>query len=270
MNMTTNLKNADAARHILQSRLTRLAKIRNHRGDPHNIMLTGSAGTGKSFACELLASDLGLPYYFIEQVVMPHEVVGARDAHTGEWRHTGLTRAALNGGVVAFEEYDAWAPRPTLAANPVLANRHIVNPATGEVLPLHKDCIIVALANTWGTGATMEYVGRNKMDASSIDRFGARLHWTVDENMERKIADNDEVTNFVQHCRGNVERAKIKVLISPRASFAIADMVENGFTIMEAAEMNFLAGLSKSDRGVVLEGTEEYLVEGELPFRYLR
>lgn len=259
-----------AHRHILQDRVEKVAKLRDGRGNPMNIQLTGPAGSGKSTAIELAAKNAGVPYYFIEQVVMPHEVIGSRDPHTGEWKHTGLTLAALHGGYVAFEEFDGWAARPTLAAHPAMANRHIVNQATGEVVKLHPDCVIFALTNTWGQGATMEYVGRNKMDAASLDRLGARIHWTVDERMERKVADNDEVADFVQHCRRNVERAKLKVLISPRATFAIATLVEGGFSILEAAEMNFLAGLSRTDAAIVLEGTEDYLAEGPLPFHYVR
>lgn len=258
-------------KHRLQSRLERLVAADRHGVRP-NVLLTGGAGSGKSSAGKLLATQLGLPFYFIEQITMGHQLVGSRDPHTGEWRHTPFTKAALEGGVCMWEEYDAWMPNATLAGNVPLANRYLSNPVTGEVIDLHPDCIIIACANTWGQGATMEYVGRNKMDGAALDRFDVRLHWDYDEQLEKKMCHDPDVAEFVQMCRYNAEKAKLRVLITPRATKAIDALVHKGFSVLEAADMHFLAGLSKADRAVVLDGTEMYHGDGntgELPFKHV-
>jgi hypothetical protein len=258
--------------HNLYSRLVRLALARSDTTG-FNILMTGPAGAGKSKAAYMLAEDMGLPFSYLPQINMAHELVGSVSPVSGKWQHTALTRAALHGGVVVFEEYDAWGPRPMLAANPILANRIITDLETGETIPLHKDCIILAAANTWGQGATMEYVGRNKLDAAALDRFDARLHWKYDEQLERAISGDHEVADFVQLCRSNAAKANIKVLISPRATLAIAKMAAAGFGIIEAAEMSFLAGLGRNDRAVILEGSEMLIEAGDnagLPFKFVR
>lgn len=264
----TNIVKA-APQHILYPRLVK-AVAANKEGVRPNVMLTGPMAAGKSHAGKTLATQLGLPFYYIDQINMAHQLVGAADPHTGEWRQTPFTRAAQEGGVCMWEEYDAWGPNATLSGNVPLANRYLSNPTTGEVIDLHPDCIIIACANTWGQGATMEYVGRNKMDASSLDRFGVKLHWQYDLRLERAMVGDDDVTDFVQHCRDNAERAKLKVAITPRCTVAVRDLIAKGFTTMEAAEMTFLAGVTRADRNVILKGAEEFIDDGELPFRYVR
>lgn len=244
-------------RHRLTSKLARVMTARNRRGNRIDVALTGPAGAGKSYVVKMIAEAMGIDFYDIGMTVMPSNLVGYPNPHTGEWVQTAFTRAFINGGAIAMEEMDGWSANATLAINGPLANGFITSP-TGEKFERHPDCVVVACMNTWGRGATMEYVGRNRLDDAFLDRFAVRMHWHYDHRLEAAICGDPDVAEFVQKCRDNAEDAGIKVMITPRASIAIADLIKHGFTLKEAAEMNFLASLDHNQRMTVLRDTEEY------------
>lgn len=257
--MQVKLENMPAVYHRQFPRLLKAAMVRGSDGHRKNVFLPGPTGSGKSTAARQVSEVLNLPFYYIGQTLLPSNLVGFANQHTGEWNHTAFTKAFIEGGVVALEEMDGWSPNATLAINAPLANGYMSAP-DGTVHQRHPDCVIIACANTWGNGATAEYVGRNKLDAAYLNRFGVRIEWDYDVKLEYRAVGPDlpEIPEFVQICRNNARKAGLKVVISPRSSIDIADMVRHGFSLKEAAEMNFLAELSLSDRATVLDGTEDY------------
>jgi cobaltochelatase CobS len=236
----------EGTHHALFPTLVQAAELR----EP--ILLSGPAGSGKSTAGKKLADMLGLSFGYIGQTNMPHIVVGSMHPIDKTYRHTAFTNAFINGGVIMLEEMDAWNPNASLVINPPLANRWLTL-ENGEQYEQHKDCIIIACANTWGTGATAEYVGRNKLDAAFLDRFGVKLHWGYDMDLEIAACGNLEVARAVQMARYNAERYGIKVVISPRSSITIAKMVRAGIDMKAAMEMNFLATVDDNTKRKLLE-----------------
>jgi hypothetical protein len=91
----------------------------------------------------------------------------------------------------------------------------------------HVDFICIAAANTFGLGATSEYVGRMKMDAAFLDRF-VFISWDIDELLEIQICGNDKWANRVQGLRHRAVSSGIKVVISPRASVYGAKLLASG------------------------------------------
>jgi cobaltochelatase CobS len=75
-----------------------------------------------------------------------------------------------NGGVFLLDEIDAADANAMVAINAALANRVMANP-NGKVHVRHDKCFILAAANTWGRGGDHQYVGRNQLDAATLDRF---------------------------------------------------------------------------------------------------
>lgn len=267
MNMTpTQLREAlkPITHHKLLPRLLAASQVRNRKGQRGNIMLTGGAGSGKSHAARQVAEILGVPFYYLGMTLMPSNLIGYANPHTGEWTQTPFTKAFIEGGVIVLEEMDGWSANATLAANAPLANGYITSP-DGVMHQRHPDCIVIACTNTFGTGATMEYVGRNKLDGAFLDRFGVRINWEYDPRLERNMVGPEyrDVADFVQICRSNAEKAKLKVLITPRATENIVNMMEAGFSLKEAAEMSFLASLDPAQRNMVLDGAEEYFDDFE-------
>lgn len=235
--------------------LIRAASVRDHRGNRKNIMIKGPMGGGKSTAAKQVADLFGLQYDYIGQTEMPHDVIGYVHPVTGDYKWTPFTRIYVEGGVIVLEEMDAWSARATLVTNIPLANGYITLP-DGTRHQRHPDCIIVACTNTWGTGATAEYVGRNKLDAAYLDRFAIKLDWKYDNKLERAAARNDEVVDAVQRARFNATHYGIKVAISPRSSIDIADMVRAGYSIMSAMEVNFLSGVDHDTRRKLMEDVD--------------
>jgi len=146
-----------------------------------------------------------------------------------------------------FDDIDSCdSNAPLLALNGALANGLIAFP--DKHLERHPDSIVIATANTWGLGATADYVGRTRLDGAFIDRFGGKVSWGYDEEFERAISGNAEWTLRVQRARREAQRQGLKVLITPRASIAGAAYIAAGFSEAEAAELTYLANLSPEQK----------------------
>jgi cobaltochelatase CobS len=213
-----------------------------------NVWLAGPAGSGKTTAAEKAAEALGVPFYFNGAIDTEYKLLGFIDAQ-GRIVSTAFREAFTNGGVYLFDEVDASQQGATLAFQAALANGYADFP--GGMVRRHPDFYCVAAANTWGLGATTDYVGRNKLDAAFLDRFQVKLSWGYDEELERAIAGNDEWTEFVQRIRAKAKAKGLKVVISPRASIAGAQLIAAGFTMEETADMTVYAGLTADQRANV-------------------
>jgi hypothetical protein len=204
-----------------------------------NVYLAGPAGTGKTTAArnaaEMLSKTLGreIPFYFNGAIDSEHKLLGFTDAQ-GRVVSRPFRKAFTEGGVYLFDEVDASLAGALLAFNAALSNDTCDFP--DGCLQKHPDFRCIAAANTWGFGATHDYVGRAKLDEAFRDRF-CMLKWDTDEALERRIALNhieDEnlgsrwITH-VQQCRANALRAGVRCVISPRASI-------NGCALLQAGE----------------------------------
>lgn len=253
INVGKAVKKLKGLRHRQLDTLIRVCSIRGRDGCRKNVLLKGPMGGGKSKAAEQVADILGVTFKYTGQAEMKSDVIGSVHPISGDYLSPAFVDIFINGGVWVGEEMDGWSPRACLAINVPLANGWIITP-DGKRHDRHPDCVILACTNTWGTGATTEYVGRNKLDAAFLDRFSPRIDWQYDPDLERAIASNDYVVDAVQTARFNAEHSGLKVVISPRSSINIADMVECGFSLREAMDMDFLAGLDRSQVTRLLDG----------------
>jgi hypothetical protein len=196
----------------------------------------------------MLADLLGVAFHLNGAVNMPHELLGFIDAG-GKYHGTPFREAYENGGVYMFDEVDGSDNSALLAFNAALANGHAAFP--DKRVTRHKDCIILASANTWGLGATADYVGRAKLDAAFLSRFPVKLDWQYDTALEIAISGNEQFARRVIAARERARAAGLKVLIDPRASQAGAALIANGFSEDEAAELTYLANLSIDQKRIV-------------------
>jgi len=203
-----------------------------------NVWLAGPAGTGKTTAAHNAARALGLAFHFNGAIDSEHKLLGFTDAQ-GRIVSRPFREAYQNGGVYLFDEVDASLPSALLAFNAALANGHCDFP--DGTIERHKDFRCIAAANTYGHGATHDYVGRAKMDAAFIDRFVC-VEWATDETLERHIAlaciaDQHLGGRWVSHVqtlRNKARVAGLKIVISPRASIHGAKLLQAGDTWEEA------------------------------------
>lgn len=240
-------------RHHMLETLIQCVSIKDSYGNRKNVSLTGPAGSGKTTAGRQVADVFKLDFYYTGQAEMKSDVMGSVHPISKEYMPSEFVKAFTKGGIWMADELDGWAVRACLPLHGPLADGFLTTP-DGKVHKRHPDCVVLACMNTWGTGATTEYVGRNKLDAAFINRLSPRLTWPYDPDLERAAAGNDEVVDAVQMARMNAETNRIKVMISPRSSINCADMVRAGFGLREAFEMDFLVGLERAQVRTILEG----------------
>ena len=145
--------------------------------------------------------------------------------------------------------------------NPILDNRIGIFPG-GQQFEINPEHRVIATANTWGTGADAEYVGRNRLDAASLDRFGARLEWDYDEAFERRLmvgqfGDNGErATTLSQSVRVKLRECGLKIVWGPRQTIGLARRLAAGLNAREAFSVSALAALSETNQGRVLDSLD--------------
>ncbi len=201
--------------HKSYASLKQLANIRGFQGEPPNIWLVGPVGSGKTSAAAQLARDLALPFHFNGAIDNEYKLKGFLDAQ-GRLISPSFRKAYEHGGIYLFDECDASMPGAVLAFNAALSNGACDFP-DGEI-QRHPDCIIIAAANTWGHGATHDYVGRMKQDAAFLDRF-VQLAWDYDEELEHAMSGNRRWSARVQAIRSAIADLGIHHIVSPRASY---------------------------------------------------
>jgi hypothetical protein len=241
----------DGHHHPMFAELVQAAGSRMVSGVQPNIWLAGPTGSGKTHAAKMTAKALGVAWHYNGALSMPHELLGFIDAG-GTYHRTPFREAYEHGGVYLFDEVDGSDNSALLALNAALANGVATFP-DGQV-ERHKDCVIIATANTWGLGATADYVGRAKIDAAFLSRFPVRLPWDYDTALEVAISGNPGFARRVIDARERARRAGLKVVIDPRASQAGAALIAAGYTPDKAAERTYLANLNAEQRNTV-EGT---------------
>lgn len=204
-----------------------------------NIMLVGPAGSGKTTLAHQAADSLGVQFYFNGAISSEYKLTGFVDAQ-GRIVSTAFRKAYENGGLYLFDEIDASMPDALLAFNAALANGHMDFP--DGTVKRHSDFYCVAAANTFGKGADRVYVGRNQLDAASLDRFIV-FNVDYDERLEKALAGNDNWTDKIQSIRKAVYEHKIRHVVSPRASIFGAKMLLAGFKESEVMDSVVWKGL---------------------------
>jgi cobaltochelatase CobS len=228
-----------------------------------NVMLVGPAGSGKTTAAVKAAEALGLAFYGTGAISTEYKLTGFIDAQ-GRIVSTAFRQAFEHGGVFLFDEMDASLPGALLAFNSALANDFYDFPDCN--VARHPDFRPVAGVNTFGTGADRQYVGRNQLDAASLDRW-ATLVWDYDEALEASFvgapvppsaprprdveplceaeAQSTAQRFFarVQKVRKAVTDLKIRHVVSPRATINGSKLLAAGWTWKEVEDAVVWKGL---------------------------
>ncbi|MDF1551967.1 MAG: AAA family ATPase [Deferrisomatales bacterium] len=207
-------------------------KLVRRLGAGLHVMLVGSPGTGKTHACHAAASALGLSFHTtsVGAQTTKSDLLGFIDAHSKLVR-TQFREAYEHGGVFLLDEIDAGNPNVLTVLNAALANGCC--PFPDGMVDRHADFRGVAAANTYGRGGDRLFVGRNQLDAASLDRFVV-LDWDVDERLETALTGNNDWCTYVQRMRKAAGSVRAQVVISPRASINGAKILASGDTWEEA------------------------------------
>lgn len=185
------------------------------------LYLWGPAGTGKTSAAAQIAKALDLKFYFSSRLLEHYSLAGFRTAN-GETVRTEFREAFEHGGVFLLDEMDRSDPNAVLWLNAALANGVCAFP--DATIKQHPDFIIIATGNTKLNGASSDYNGAMKQDASVADRFRF-LKWGIDEALEESVyyamgAQSSAWLERVRRIRAVVDRRQIQGFdVTPRAVF---------------------------------------------------
>jgi hypothetical protein len=187
------------------------------------VFLRGPAGTGKSMLGRQLAAAFDRPFasMSLSGGTAEYHFTGSRlpDAD-GSFRHrtTPFLDLFENGGVMLLDEVDACDENVLLAINDGIANGLLPVPGRDDAPFAHKheDFMLVCAANTWGTGPSAVYVGRNQLDGAFLNRFGL-VEVDYDPKLERALCPNmPELVTKWQRLRDEVRKAQLRRIISMR------------------------------------------------------
>lgn len=160
--------------------------------------LVGPSGTGKTHAAEQAAEVYGLklktdpvPYFLCGRMIDAHDLFGYQDAQ-GQYVETDFFKAwAAPHAVLLLDEVDGYDKRASLALNAALSNGYATFPGKGRIRR-SPGLWIMAAGNTDGTGATVEFGARTRLDGALRNRF-IMLEWHNDPRIEKLLANGDSL-----------------------------------------------------------------------------
>lgn len=230
------------------------------------IALVGPAGNGKTTAAEEALRVQGIDFIVIDANVSmePVDLVGGMTYKVENgvgrqvWADGPVTKAFREGKGVIINEFDTLDPRTALCLQSAfqgkgskVATRYITlsgNPEEDRVHPA-GDCPIILTMNTYGSGATRQYVGRNALDAATRDRL--TIISTSYENEAQILqhhgyAQNaaQAVASWAETTRRKIDQTAVPVILSVRTMLAMCELIGVGFNLMDAAQAEFWAALA--------------------------
>ena len=213
------------------------------------VMLVGPSGSGKTHSAGQLAKALKLNYEAMSCNPMTSKVdlFGYQDAN-GVYHDTALVRCFRDGGVIMLDEIDASNASVLTGINMATANGQMATPV--GMIDKHPDFVCIAGANTWGNGATPDFVGRNKLDEATKNRF-YMLNYDYDESIEASIAGAEselelELVKQIQAYRATARSLELRVTITPRDSVNAVKLSRAGMAKDKIIQGLVFAGLDES------------------------
>lgn len=248
-----NGKNTKKIKGVVHNQFENLLKIVG-AGQP--VLMVGPAGTGKTYAAELTAEAMGVGFHSISvgSQTSKSDIQGYMTG-SGAYIRTQFREAYEHGGLFLLDEADAGNSNVLILLNAALSNGYMAFP--DAMVKRHPNFRMVATANTFGNGASRQYVGRNQLDAATLDRFTV-LTWDIDDRIEASLAERggDEGKKWLQVVRAvrrrAVEDLELRVVISPRATLRGAELLAAGLPYQDVLRVALTDNIPASSKAELI------------------
>lgn len=225
------------------------------------ILLVGPTGCGKTHLASQVAKSLDLDFSMtsMSEGVSESHLLGRKLPNKDGafvYEPSPFIKAYQSGGVHLLDEIDAADPNMLVQINAACSNGCVSVPVyQTEPLQQHEDFVLIAAANTFGYGASREYVGRNQLDAATINRYQmGTIEMDYDKNVERAIAqsvieDEDVSSNLLRWAwvvRDKIADHGVRRVMSTRTIEHAARLLRAGVSMEETATTYF-TGWSQND-----------------------
>lgn len=199
------------------------------------MMLVGPAGCGKTYLAGKVAEALDLEFYDqscsegVSESIFTGWLLPVASGGSFDYVPAPFINAYEKGGVFLLDEMDAADPNLLTFLNKAIANDFFFLPQRHKKPKVmkHKDFVVIAAANTFGNGANAQYVGRNALDAATLDRFRAgMLHLDYSAEVEEALVDS-EVLAWGRKVRECINRNKFRRIMSTRVMLDLTKMTQN-------------------------------------------
>lgn len=209
-------------------RVLKLAQARK------NTLLVGPAGCGKTFMAEKVAEALDLQFSAVSCTAGMGEselkgwLLPIGSGGKFSYVSSQFVERYENGGVFLLDEIDAADPNVLVFINQALANGSffLAHRYDNPQVKRHKDFICIAAANTYGHGADMMYVGRNQLDAATLDRFRSGIvAMDYSDEVEASLI-HPEVLAWGRFIRAKIRSHKLRRIMSTRLMKDVTELVE--------------------------------------------
>ena len=167
-----------------------------------NVLLLGDAGTGKTSSARNLAARRQVPFVVVEcnqQIditVTQGRFVPGSDGKSLKWVYSQLVTAVQQPSVVLLNEVTRMNPKSASLFLRLLEERELAIDTFNEVIKVHPECVLIGDANVGGM-----YNGTTRADAAFTDRFGVKLTFTYDTDLERHFLPYPSLLGFAKAIR---------------------------------------------------------------------
>lgn len=242
------------------------------------IAIRGPAGNGKSTGARYVLESKGYKVYHldctdsttVDQLV--GGIVPVPDGKGGismEFKD-GLFAKAFKDpkSAILLDEFDSLDPRVAICLQSALhrnsaggGKRKVSASDSTEGHFVSKgDCPVLVTMNTYGNGATREYVGRNAMDAASMDRFDSIIDTSYEfekeiigakfgeENAKKYAGEIEKVIKWADTVRTKINEKSMRIVLSTRRLIDISEsVIVLGLDPTSAVAREFKTRLSPSE-----------------------